>query len=46
MKKISVFILFVVIATVSCRALKQKQAANHQPFKPHQEKKMKQKRHH
>lgn len=45
MKKISVFIIFVMVVASSCSAIKQKQAANHQPFKPHQDKPMKQKRH-
>lgn len=45
MKKVSVVILLGLLVFSSCRAIREKRAANHQPFKPHHDKPMKQKRH-
>ncbi len=44
MKKISIFIIFIMIVSSSCEAMRQKRAANNQPYKPHQDKPMKKKR--
>ncbi len=45
MKKLVVFFIFSAILIASCARIREKRAANHQPFKPHQDKQQKQKRH-
>jgi hypothetical protein len=45
MKKIGVFLIFLAIIASSCARIREARAAHHQPFKPHHDKKMKQKRH-
>jgi hypothetical protein len=45
MKNLVVFVLFSTILFASCAAIRDKRAANHQPYKPHHDKVQKQKRH-
>jgi hypothetical protein len=45
MKKNSVFIIIGILMFSSCAKLRESRAQNNQPFKPHQDKKMKQKHH-
>jgi hypothetical protein len=46
MKKTGILLILFVIIFSSCAALKENRAAHNQPFLPHREGKMKQKRHH
>ncbi len=45
MKNIIVLLVFVAFIASSCARIREARAAHHQPFKPHQDKKMHQKRH-